>query len=465
MKHALFAVAIAAVTATAGCSRSRARTDAAPADAAAPASATASTPPPPRPVPTQKPIVGLLCESDEGLWRLRPDGGTDPVLAVWPTLDDPTPRSPSSVREGSVGPDGALYVSATPGILRVGDPMIAPWSFRDEDDKTPRGDRLAFGAQPGGRFALWDGFHLFESAVFPPTRKEDLAAVTLPAGVTSLLAVAYDARDRLWVATTEAVHVRDGNAWSRAELPAYPYVKGLVVWQGVAHVLLMPKLAAYPDDPATPKVVAELPGTGETMLVGKRGIVVLLAPATGKRAGRALVVDGAGQKLLPGELDLLIAHDDRGIVWGRHQEGFVAIDGTHRTFWPKGSIPAYSRSFVRYCHVAGSYDTLPVVSPVRRGGAKGVILRGGKPVANARIDLCDELPIHPFTTKTPCGGYGVSGKTDAAGSFSFEKVPIGKYHVVVDLGDKWKGTGILGSHQLPTVTEGGVADYESISLD
>jgi hypothetical protein len=464
MRHRPGLVVLAiAVTAATACSRPRSRTDAAPADAAPPASATASAPPPPRPV--QKPIVGLLCESDEGLWRLRPDGGTDPVLAVWPSLEDATPRSPSFVREGSMGPDGSLYVSATPGILRVGDPMVAPWWFRDEGEKAPRGDLLAFGSRPGGRFALWGSFHLFESPVFPPARKEDFTAVALPAGVTSLLGVAYDARDRLWVATTESVHVRDGDTWTKAELPAYPSVKGLVVWQGVAHVLLMPKLAAYPDDPTAPKIVSELPGTGESMLVGKRGIVVLLAPVTGKRAGRALVVDGAGQRLLPGELDRLIAHDGRGIVWGRNQEGFVAIEGDRRTVWPKGSIPAYSRAFVRQCHVAGSYETLPVVSPVRRGAAKGVIVKGGKPVANARIDLCEELPIHPFSTRTPCGGYGVSGKTDAAGAFSFEKVPIGKYHVVVDLGDRWKGTGIIGSSQLPTVTEGGVADYESISLD
>lgn len=412
--------------------------------------------------PPQKPLSGLFCEGEGGLWRLRPDGGTDPVLAVWPSLGG-APREPGLVREGSVGPDGSLYVAATAGILRVGDPMVAPWYFPEGDPrgKKIQGDHLAFGAG----FALWDAFHLLESPVFPPRGVEDFSEVEIPGEKSSIQGVVYDARQRLWVATSDAVHVRENGAWTRAELPAYPTVKGLALWQGVAHVLLRPKLAAYPDGPASPRVVAELPEAGEELVAGKHGLVVLMEPRKGTRGGRLVRLDGAAARPLAGGLDHLIGYDERGTLWGREKDGFAAIeaDGRH-TLWPKGSIPVFSRGFTRYCHVAGGYEVLPAVNPVRHGSVKGTLVNNGKPVASARIELCEEMPWYSFSTKTPCGGHGVSGKTDAQGAFSLGNVPIGKYHLVVDLGDKWKGTSPLDSLKIPAVTEGGVADYETLDI-
>lgn len=430
-----------------------------PPSAAADASASVYVPPP------QKPLYGLFCEGDEGLWRLREDGETEPVLAIWPSIHSAEPRSPGSAREGSLGPDGSLYISTTPGILRLGAPMVAPWYFPALDsidrEKRPTGDFLAFGRG----VMLWGAFNLFESAEFPPKRVEDFQKVTLPGNAGSIIGVVYDAKQRLWVATRDAVHVRENETWSKAELPAYPNVKGLAIWQGVAHVLLEPKLAAYPDGPSTPKVVAELPGSAETMVSGKHGLAILLEPPSGKRGGRVVRFDGGPPKTLPGTLDRLFAFDDNAMIWGREKEGFAAIDdkGNH-TVWPKGSIPAFSRAFTQYCHVAKGYDKLPVVNPIRRGNARGVFTRGGTPVANARVDLCEYPPTFSFTTKTPCGGYGVSGKTDAAGAFSFENIPIGKYHALVELGDSWRGTGTLGSHKLPPVTEAGDADFSTIDI-
>lgn len=415
--------------------------------------------------PAQKPLSGLFCEGEEGLWRLRPDGGTDPVLAVWPSLKDSTPRAPSFVREGSTGPDGALYVSATPGILRMGDPMVAPWHFpAGEGDKGKKiqGDHLSFSDKG---VMLWSAFHLWESPVFPPRSPDDFHEVKLPEGSSSASNVVYDAKGRLWVATSDAVHVRDDNAWTKAELPAYPSVKGLALWQGVAYVLLMPKLAAYPDGPASPKVVAELPESGQQIIAGKQGLVVRMESRKNTRGGRLLRYDGASTKPIAGEMDRLIAYDERGTLWGREKEGVAAIDSSgHHTLWPKGSVPAWSHTFTRYCHVVGSYETLPVVNPVRRGSIKGSVSHNGKPVANARIEFCEEMPTISFSTKTPCGGNGVASKTDAGGAFKLDNVPIGKYHMAIDLGDKWKGTSVRSELEIPTVTEGGVADYELIEL-
>lgn len=438
-----------------------------PAATSLPAAPSASAPAASYVIPPQAPIVGLVCEAKEGPSRLLPDGGTAPLLAIWPRNGTPpgaptAPTSLGSFTESSRGPDGAVYLQGTPGMVRVGDPLVAVFSFPYEGQERASGDRLAFSKRG---VAWWSSFQLWESAAFPPAHREDFTKVS-PPDVRSFKGVVYDGNDRLWVATHDAVYVREGEAWTKAELPAYPNVLGLVVFEGVAHVLSMPKLVAYPGAATAPKVVAELPTSGADLRAGKRGIVVLLSPHSGKRAGALVRFDGRVAKPLPAQMDSLIDYDESGVVWGRELDGFAAIDEAgKRTFWPRGSIPGFAGDFTKRCFVAGHYETLPTVSAVRFGGAKGAITHRGKPAANARFELCESLPFAVFSTKTPCGGNGVTGKTAADGTFDLAKVPIGKYHLVVDVGDKWKGTSVLGSSALPVVAEGAIADYGTLALE
>lgn len=469
--RASFSVGAIVLATAGGCGRRPApRTDdpapqgSAPTAASVSAKATASVPTEASVPPAQAPIVGLVCEAKGGPARLLPNGDTAPLLAIWPRSGgrDAVPTPLGSFIESSRGRDGAVYLSAAAGMMRVGDPLVAIFSFPYDGVDRASGDRLALSK---GGVAWWGSFQLWESAVFPPTRREDFTKVS-PPNVRSFKGVAYDDHDRLWVATDDAVWVRENEAWTKAELPAFPNVRGLVTFAGTAHVLLSPKLVAYPDAATAPKVVATLPTAAEEMRVGKRGIVVRLAPTEGKRAGALVRYDGQGQKTLAGQMDSLIDYDESGVVWGRELDGYLAIDEAgKRTHWPRGSIPGFSQDFTKRCFVAGSYEVLPTVGRVRYGAAKGAITQGGKPVANARFELCESLPFAHFATKTPCGGNGAAGKTDANGTFVIAKLPIGKYHWVVQLGDTWKGSSLLASSGLPVVTEDATADYGTLALE
>ena len=111
---------------------------------------------------------------------------------------------------------------------------------------------------------------------------------------------------------------------------------------------------------------------------------------------------------------------------------------------------------------AGPKD-LPSGGPLATGGLTGTILRDGAPVAGTTVELCPSPSS--FFTKSPCHDAPVkfTAKTDAAGVWTVENVPLGSYGLAIKNGKKWSVT--LMSDMADGMKAGAVYDTGSMSLD
>jgi hypothetical protein len=81
-------------------------------------------------------------------------------------------------------------------------------------------------------------------------------------------------------------------------------------------------------------------------------------------------------------------------------------------------------------------DGPPLPPPVEK--EKGSII-GILPLPGARIEICVQLVVEPFSGDTPCSGqpFTLAIRSEANGDFVFENVPPGYYYLFADTGDSW----------------------------
>ncbi len=135
-----------------------------------------------------------------------------------------------------------------------------------------------------------------------------------------------------------------------------------------------------------------------------------------------------------------VAADDAGRVWAAGDGGVAVVGpGSERVTWRSGTFEEIAGQISEMA-VRGAGPKLPEAGEVKKGGMKGNVIQGGKPLANAAIELC-ESPSFIYR-RTPCEGSPthLSGVTDAEGKYQFENVPLGAYGIAVKVGRKWQIT-------------------------
>jgi hypothetical protein len=285
-------------------------------------------------------------------------------------------------------------------------------------------------------------------------------------------AITVDRAGKPWLATSQKVFVREGDAWKPVDLkPAkarspYYLTRMALAPDGSVYAMGMDSVFQLVDGQPARKL--KLGGTSSysELSVSTDGHLALIDvdkvtasnPADGK-----LQMLRSGKHFKKGSI-WAVGADDSGRVWVGSDGGLTIVDqdGT-RHEWPSGAAPEIAGEIKSILVVGSGPAELPDVGEVRKGGLKGTIVdNDGKPVANATLEVCPNPAF--IYTKTPCADQPVrfSGKTDAEGVWSFAEVPLGEYGVAVKVGGKWQTT--LGFAMNAAMKEGEVFDLGSIKL-
>ncbi len=159
-----------------------------------------------------------------------------------------------------------------------------------------------------------------------------------------------------------------------------------------------------------------------------------------------------------------LAVDATGRVWVGSEIGATVLGpGDAKVEWRSGAVPELAGEVVGIA-VAGAGPTeLPTGGPLKTGGLKGKVLKGGKPVAKADVELCPS-PAMLFS-KSPCAESSVrfAGKTDEQGEWKFDAVPLGAYGIAIRTAGKWKIT--MGSNLGTEMKADETYDVGSITLE
>jgi hypothetical protein len=370
------------------------------------------------------------------------------------------------VREISQGPDGGMYLLGFEGIMKLEGAkakLVAETGFGTEtgslDDFAVTKEGQLWGVSFKG-VSFWDG---------AAWKTED--KTVLGADVTLLRGIAVDGQGRVWIASSNALHLREGDKWTTVDIAKQfkrqAFFDDVATGaEGIAFAIASDKMVklAAPDALTTVKVGQKYPMLGELGFsatgVGalKTGLdVVTRIMPDGKQTHYKSKKDFAADRIED------VTPDDAGRVWIATDAG-VAIVGPadERVEWKSGSVDELAGQ-IEVIGVAGSGPELPSeVGPVKTGGLKGKVLRGGSAFASAEVEICPK-PSGYFE-KSPCAESPTrrTSTTDAEGNFEMKDVPLGAYGLAVKVGNKWQLT--YGSEYGADMKEGQVYDIGAITL-
>ncbi|MBZ5714497.1 hypothetical protein [Nannocystis pusilla] len=366
-----------------------------------------------------------------------------------------------------VAADGALWVLGFETIYKLprldadGFKEVARGGFQDTgsiDDFFVIADNDVWVAGFGG-VSHWDGKFW--------TREEKAA---IGAGDDTIDGIAVDREGKVWVASSNHVHVKDNGAWSTLDLGK---VKDTLFMEGVERaadgtVYALASAALIKLGPGAADAAPVRLGGGSipsysdlslgldgTIAVRNLFDVVITAPTATKvwrkkdymsEGVRSLAVDASGRVWVGGEIGVTILGP-----------------GDARVEWPSGSVPELSGEVVGVAVAGAGPAALPATGPVKKGALKGTLLRRGQPAAGIEVELCPSPGM--LFSKSPCADSSVkfAGKTDDKGQWQFDAVPLGAYGFALKSEGKWKIT--MGSDLGVEMREGQVFDVGSISLD
>ena len=371
-----------------------------------------------------------LAVRDRGIVRLQ-DGAFTPVENAPKLL----------VRDMHVETDAKPYLLAPEGIMRLDGgkaTMVAETTF----DTT--GTLDAFGMTADAK-TIWaagyKGVSRWDGDTWATEPKKVLGE-----DVTLIKGLAVDASDRVWIASANKLHTREGDAWVDVDMsglfPRKPFFDAVRRSpDGVVYVIANATLLAARSPEMLEAVDLELDGFASLFHLSfadngyaalRRTTVDVMLVNT-RRTWRAMT-DFSSQRVLA------LAVDGRGRVWVG-SEASVAVLGPEdeKTEWMSGSVPELV-GMVENILVVGAGPKLPEVGEVVTGGLKGQVIAQGTPAAGIAVELC-AAPSMMFET-SPCADASkrFEATTDAEGRFAVSDVPLGVYGVAVKVDGKWRLT-------------------------
>lgn len=369
-----------------------------------------------------------------------------------------------SVRDMHVEADGKAYLLAPDGIMRLDGGkavMVAETTF----DTTGTVD--AFGMASDAK-TIWaagyKGVSRWDGDTWTTEPKKVLGE-----DVTLIKGLAVDGSDRVWIASSNKLHTRDGDKWVDVDVsglfPRRPFFDAVRRSpDGVAYVIANATLLAARSPEMLEAVDLDLDGFASLFhlsfsdngYVALRRTTVDVMLVNTRRTWRA-TKDFSSQHVLA------LAVDGRGRVWvGSDTSVAVLGPGDDKTEWMSGSVPELVGA-VESILVLGAGPTLPEVGEVQTGGLKGQVMVEGKPVPGIAVELCPS-PSMMFES-SPCADAPkrFEATTDPEGRFEVMDVPLGVYGVAVQTDGKWKITRPTGS--AATMKPDAVVDLGQVSID
>ncbi|MBK9031070.1 MAG: hypothetical protein IPL61_07000 [Myxococcales bacterium] len=420
----------------------------APTTPTAPASpAEAPAPAPPPIAYTSAPGPAYLGVAGAGLYRL--DGGALTRLIAH--------RYP--VKQIVVDRQGAVYAVAIGGMWKIVDGKPQ----RLDSDQTTLVDQLALG--PDGvlwatdrRGVLrWDGAWTEEPA---ETFGGDL-----------INAIAVDHDGRVWVVQSAALWRLDGDHWSKLDVgfasTATPFFSAIAIHaDGTVYVAGSAGTFAFRDGRWRKTGLATRYGSIDELVAGPAGHMAgtggvgTLAVAEPSGTTRTVELDEGPAQAHRGDV---LAIDGGGRTWVATDNGLVIFDrdGGLAQQWLPGTVAGVTGKITALAVVADG-PTLPALQAAATGAITGKVLRAGKPVARAAIELCDQ-PLTMFKG-TPCESStrAYRGTSAADGTFRIDDVPVGTYGFAVKPGAQW--IILIGGDCCTALEPGATYDVGAITL-
>ena len=413
------------------------------------AAATAPTAPTGHLAPSGKAGPAYLAVDGTGLVKL--DGGK-----VTTILEHKYP-----IRDMAIDAKGTIYAVAIGGAWKIaGD---KPTRI-DDDSAMMSFERVAVGPD-GVVWALdFSGVHRYDG-------KWTVEPKTTFTGAELFYDVAVDSAGRVWVATPDELWRRDGDKWASLGNKDVggksPYLKRIVALpSGEVFVAGSKGVFAFKDNAWRDLNLEagyggpdELEVGADGRIAGSGGVgdVVLAAPG---QPGRELDVE----KLAKARSGDVIAVDGSGRTWITTDNGLVILDGDGKVVqqWEPGTV-AGIKGEIQSAVVLGGGPALPQLGTAARGTVIGKVIRKGKGVAGAAIELCAS-PGTMFQ-KTPCGDASVArnATTGPDGSFSLADVPVGSYGFAVKPDKQWLV--MIGSNCCTELESGGSYDIGAIEVE
>ncbi|MFI5300313.1 MAG: hypothetical protein ACHREM_19670 [Polyangiales bacterium] len=348
----------------------------------------------------------------------------------------------SSVPFARGGHPQVLKIAYRPGVgLWVLSSQGAEWLDHWEDgalDAVGANDRpsirnLALGSEAAVWMTTDDGVARWDGRAY---LRERASVVGLAASWLGSNEIAIDSRGRIWVATTEALFVRDAT-WRKVPLPVEckgslgpmrAGVKGDVlisVAGGIcktdgtqSHLLRYPK-GTFEDD----EVVRNLAvGPDGAVVVASEDVGIVSVP-TGGAIARRWTKAGLQNAGRVSHVD--VDADGRAWVWVENGLFVVGPDGK-TAHYPIGSsvqLPLRATAST----LSWARPVLPPSTPPARGSVVGRLISHGKPAAGHRIEICPKPDTSIVIDTTPCARDVVraSAVTDGIGHFKVGPLPVG----------------------------------------
>jgi hypothetical protein len=391
---------------------------------------------------------------DRGVVRL--DGGEFKVIDGAPDI---------LLRDMHVAEDGKLYLLGSKGIMRIeGDKatMVAETSFKTT------GSVDAFAVTKDG--TIWavgyKGISKWDGKAWTTEEKKVLGG-----DVTLIKGVAVDGKAQVWVASSNKLHLLEGEAWTEVDVakafprkPFFDMVRRAP--DGTAYGLASSALIKISSKDEIEAVDLELKGFSSLGLLAfaDNGIMALRSKidAVLVRQPDGSSTEYAAGKAFQADSIRAVGVDSTGRAWIGTDIGVAIVGpGEAKVEWNSGSVLELAGQVEQIVPIGAGPD-LPEVGPVKTAGLKGKILSDGKGVGDTEVELCPS-PDMLFKT-SPCGDSSVkfAGKTTAEGEFAFDAVPIGAYGIAVKVGGKWQLT--MSSNFGTKMKEGESYDIGSINV-
>ncbi|MBX7078623.1 MAG: hypothetical protein K1X88_05495 [Nannocystaceae bacterium] len=289
---------------------------------------------------------------------------------------------------------------------------------------------------------------------------------TFGTGEVLLMAIAVDASDQPWVATSDSIFTRTDAGWKRVGSGGrYNFIE-TALRDPSGRVWIVGNEAGLVTDGKGGVTKAKLPRSG----YGSLGDLAFSAKGVGviqnDLEGVAVFTPAVARYHAPGDFKIgtlsAIAVDDRQRVWVAGDGGVAILGpGDARTVWRSGTQDAIAGQ-VNFILVQGDGPELPKAGELHKGSISGRIAEGDKGVAGVAVELCESPSM--IYSRTPCTGAPthLRGKTDAEGRFRFDDVPLGAYGVAVKIGRKWQIT--MGTALGSTMKPGEPVDVGTIEI-
>jgi len=356
---------------------------------------------------------------------------------------------------------GVVYASAIGGMWRID-------NGKPEKISTDAGMNLAAMALgPDG--VLW-GTDRRE------VRRWDKAWTTEPSATFDgelLGDLAVDLEGRVWVTSTHALYRLDGASWTKIDGTfagnKEPFFGSIAVGaDGAVYVTSLPGLFVFRDNAWTEIELGDGYGphldelamgpAGHVGGSGGVGDLVTIAPGD---APKQRDLDAGPAKAHRGDL---LAIDGQARAWITTDNGLVVFDGKGELLqqWLPGTVDGVTGAITAIA-VVDDGPALPGLRAAVTGHIAGKILRAGKPVSGAVVQLCNS-PLSMFQ-RVPCesASFTAEATTGADGGFLLQHVPVGTYGFAIKPDAQWRI--LIGGSCCNELKAGETYDVGSVSVD